>query len=299
MAGYRQIHTRMWSADQWFADLQPEFKLLFIYLFSNERTSVSGLYELPLRVMAFETGLEKDVILAGLEAFAKANKVLYDPATGVVYVRNMFKYQGSASPRVKDRIKADLKAIRDCALKTLWLQEYSVSIGYIDGRDTVSIGYEEGKDTSSSISISSSISSSISMDGGGMGEETKTAIPKTPREAAQNSDIQLYQQITGRFPGEDDYETIITTFEFLREKHGEKLDEFLKPYWSAWSTRKTKDQRPYSPASRVWYCEWAMQEDIPRANGHEPKVGETGTKTLDVIREVTRRKAARHANAHS
>ena len=35
MSGYRQLHTHIWS-DGWYEELEPAFKLLFIYLFSNE-----------------------------------------------------------------------------------------------------------------------------------------------------------------------------------------------------------------------------------------------------------------------
>jgi hypothetical protein len=262
----------MWSSDQWFADLQPEFKLLFIYLFSNERASVCGLYEIPIRVISFETGLDVPTIKSAFEAFGKVGKVLYDYVTGVVFVRNMFKYQGSPSPKLKPRILADIKAVPACALKDMWVNE-----------NRVWIGYGSGSDTSSSISISSSISSSVSVEGGGAGEET---IPTTPAEAAGHPDIQVYRNISGRFPGENDYATIISTIEFLKQQHDGDVETVLKPYWTAWSTRKTKDGKPYSPASLVWLCEWAMQGEIPKANGHEPKTGETKTDRQAIIRKV-------------
>ncbi len=44
MADFRNIHTHIWK-DAWFCELQPDEKLLFIYLFSNERASVCGMYE--------------------------------------------------------------------------------------------------------------------------------------------------------------------------------------------------------------------------------------------------------------
>jgi hypothetical protein len=65
------------------------------------------------------------------------------------------------------------------------------------------------------------------------------------------------------------------------------LIDFLKPYWMAWSTRQTKDHKLYSPSSLIWLCEWAMQEEIPRANGHEPKSGE-GSSMDEVIRKVAK-----------
>jgi len=117
MPNYRQIHTRMWSSDNWFTALRPEFKLLFIYLFSNARASACGLYELPMMNVPFETGLAMRQVIQGFEIFAQANKVKYDPKTSVVWVRNMYKYQASSSPKLAARIRADIRAVPDCDLK--------------------------------------------------------------------------------------------------------------------------------------------------------------------------------------
>ena len=65
MSEYRQIHMKIWK-DAWFLDLEPDHKLLFIYLFSNERSSIAGIYELSKRIMAFETGLTSEKITSGL-----------------------------------------------------------------------------------------------------------------------------------------------------------------------------------------------------------------------------------------
>lgn len=138
----------------------------------------------------------------------------------------------------------------------------------------------------SSSSSDSGFSDSLS-EGGGVGEGTNDSRnPETPKQAASHPDIMAYQRICGGFPGERDYAKIIETIQFLRGKYGDKLEETLKPYWLAWSTRRNKDGKPYSPHSLVWLCEWAMQGDVPRANGHEPK----RTHNKDIIR-----KAAQHA----
>lgn len=139
--------------------------------------------------------------------------------------------------------------------------------------------------TPSSSSSSSSKSYSYSEEGGGMGEGTKP-IPETPKEAKEHPDIQVFQSVSGRFPGKRDYGTIIDTVEYLRGQHGENIEGVLKPYWTAWSTRKTKDGKPYSQSSLVWLCEWAMQGEIPRANGHEPRQGETAVDKQAIIRKV-------------
>ena len=100
MAWYRQVHTKIW-ADSWFIELSIEQKLLFFYLITNRYTSVCGLYELPLRIMSFETGIDIEMLkLCFDDIFGKAGKAYYDYGSSVVWVVNMLKYQGSTSPKL-------------------------------------------------------------------------------------------------------------------------------------------------------------------------------------------------------
>lgn len=123
MANYRQLHTKTW-VDSWFMELSPEQKLLFIHLFSNQRASACGLYEMPIRVMSFETGLAPETIKKCLEVYNDADKVYYDFQTSVIWIVNMPKYQSSASPKLRARIEADIKAVPDCELKRRFLNKY-------------------------------------------------------------------------------------------------------------------------------------------------------------------------------
>ena len=122
MAIYRQVHVKMWKQDDWFLNLDPLDKLLFIYLFSNECASIAGIYELPLKVIAFETGLTPEHVTEALARFAEAGKVFYED--GVVWVVNLRKYNESASPKVQVRIKKDIAAVRDCKLKQQYIEYY-------------------------------------------------------------------------------------------------------------------------------------------------------------------------------
>lgn len=136
MADYRQIHTKIWK-DGWFIELSDQEKLLFIYLFSNERASIAGLYELALRVICFETGLDKRTVEAALAKFSKAGKAHYE--NGIVWVVNLRKYNENSSPKVTARLSKDLAAVADCPIKRRYLAYYNPieSDGY--GIDTVSI----------------------------------------------------------------------------------------------------------------------------------------------------------------
>ena len=70
--GYLQ--TKFWT-DPYVQTLSTIEKLLFIYLRTNQYTSICGIYELSLKTMSFETGLSEAEIIPALETLAKENKV--------------------------------------------------------------------------------------------------------------------------------------------------------------------------------------------------------------------------------
>lgn len=107
MAKRRIINTRFWS-DSWISNLDPSEKLLFIYLLTNEHTDICGIYELPLRKMAFETGIDKEMVEMIMKRFETDKKVFY--FSGWVYIRNFIKYQ-EVNPQVEIGIKRSLSEV--------------------------------------------------------------------------------------------------------------------------------------------------------------------------------------------
>ena len=127
MADYRMVQTRIWR-DAWFTELETDAKLLFIYLFTNERASVCGMYELPLKFVSFETGIAADRVQELLEQFAAAGKVYYKD--GVFWVANLRDYNESKSPKVRQRIAADIAAIPDGEIKRMYCEHYGIGYAY-------------------------------------------------------------------------------------------------------------------------------------------------------------------------
>ena len=128
MANYRQVHVSLWK-DEWFLDLEPEEKLLFIYLFSNESTSLAGIYKIAFKVICFETGLDPAFVKKTLKKLSDTGKVYYED--GVVWVVNMRRYHETSSTKVQTRIRNDIDEIPDCPLK----------IAYLENVNTLSIPY--------------------------------------------------------------------------------------------------------------------------------------------------------------
>ena len=146
MAKYRQIHTHIWK-DSWFLDLDPKHKLFFIYLFSNERASISGLYELAQKVMVFESGLSQEEIEEAFEIFSAAEKAFYDE--GVVWIVNLRKYHETKSPKVQAAIINDISSIRVCKLRGIYCERYGIDIVSDDRVSIPSISSSSSSSSSS------------------------------------------------------------------------------------------------------------------------------------------------------
>jgi len=72
----RSVNTYFWD-DSFVQDLNPNGKLLFLYLLTNSLTNVLGIYEITLKRIVFDTGLTDISILKSLEAFGSLKKVFY------------------------------------------------------------------------------------------------------------------------------------------------------------------------------------------------------------------------------
>lgn len=107
MAKFRIINTKFWTDGYVLDQLNPIDKLLFLYLITNPYTDISGVYELPLKVMAVETGIDKENIeKVIIPRFMKDGKVLYQD--GWIAIKNFHKHQ-SLNPKVQLGIEAGLK----------------------------------------------------------------------------------------------------------------------------------------------------------------------------------------------
>lgn len=137
---YRLIKRAFWS-DEWIATLNAGQKLLYIYLLTNERTTLCGIYRVSIRYMSFETGIPEEHVAAYLEVFAKAHKVYF--VDGWVKILNYQKHQ-SGSPLVKKGIERELSEIPEN------IKEYIYAIDTVSGNsepkpkaDTVSNGIDK------------------------------------------------------------------------------------------------------------------------------------------------------------
>lgn len=139
MSKQRMINTRFWD-DDYTSNLDPIEKLLFLYFLTNTSTSICGIYEIPLKKIANETGIDKEMVEKILQRFKKDGKFFYQ--NGWLCIRNFVKHQNQRSPKVQKGIEIELKAIPKDILE-------------------IFIGYGYGIDTQSHLNLNSNPNSNI------------------------------------------------------------------------------------------------------------------------------------------
>lgn len=102
MGKQRYVDTKLWS-DSYVSKLDPVEKLLFIYLMTNERTNLSGIYELPIKYMSVETGIETSMLQNILTRFENDGKIVM--FEGWVRLVNAIKHQNMNNAKIKTGVE--------------------------------------------------------------------------------------------------------------------------------------------------------------------------------------------------
>jgi hypothetical protein len=256
MAGYRQFHTKFWK-DEYLIELEPLEKYLFLYLFTNDLSSISGLYKIPLKVIRNETDLDDTFITKTLNKFQDDKRIFY--RDGVMWVINMAKYHANASPTTKLKVSADVSMIPECDVKNAYLYFMETGICSID---TLSIPHpypsvkakEKAKDKTKE-------------------KASESKSPPSPFpvpvdfEFSSGWQVRVFTKVTGisGIPGSD-MPKVMEALDSLQGKYSteSELTGYLTPYFQNWINRKTKDGRRYSKSNCAWLYDIALAgEPLP------------------------------------
>ena len=107
MAKQRYVNTHFWD-DKFIIELEPLERLLFLYCLTNPLTNILGAYEISLRRIAFDTGLDNDMVVRTFQRFEVAGKMYY--RNGWLVITNFIKHQ-SLNPKIVSGIRNELANI--------------------------------------------------------------------------------------------------------------------------------------------------------------------------------------------
>lgn len=125
----RYVNTKFWN-DNYVSELDPLQKFLFIYFLTNEHTNISGIYEIPLKVVAMETGIEKSMIEKMLPSLSE--KLSY--TDGRIVIKNFLKHQETKSENTFKGILNCWDAVGVDVIKNLVEKGlYDVNVGGLQG----------------------------------------------------------------------------------------------------------------------------------------------------------------------
>lgn len=97
----RVLNTNFWT-DNWVEELDPIEKLVFIYLITNPLNNLAWAYEISIKRISYETGLEENKIIQILQKFQDAGKIVkYE---NWIVIVNFIKNQ-SKNPKIETGIK--------------------------------------------------------------------------------------------------------------------------------------------------------------------------------------------------
>jgi len=161
----RYVNTRFWN-DTYVSVLDPIEKLLFIYLLTNEHTNISGVYELPFKIMAVETGIDESMFKKIMPRLK--DRIRY--VDGYIVIKNFLKHQETKSNLTLIGIKNCLKDLDENFLKDI------VNKGYYLITDEIMEGVCKGYARVSNYSNSNS-----NLDSNSIGDKSQENPIKTKK----------------------------------------------------------------------------------------------------------------------
>jgi|GEM_PF-1446637 len=108
MAVQRYISSSFWS-DDWIDSLTVKEKLIYLYLLTNDSTSISGVYKLTVKRIKDDTGIAREEITDILQKFAANKKAYY--VDEYIILPNWLKHQHLNNESVKLGTIRALKAL--------------------------------------------------------------------------------------------------------------------------------------------------------------------------------------------
>lgn len=101
------VNTRFWS-DSYVCDLDPTEKYLFLYFLTCSLTSICGIYEIPIRNIAFETGIDKEMVEKILKRFERDGRMIY--RNGWIAIKHFARHQ-MLNPKIVAGIRYELEKV--------------------------------------------------------------------------------------------------------------------------------------------------------------------------------------------
>lgn len=120
MGKNRMVNTFFWD-DGYIKKQSPKEKLLYLYLLTSPLTNICGIYEVTAGRIAFDTGIDEDMVVKILKKFQTDKRLKY--SKGYVAIKRFTKHQAKNS-----KIRKGIETLFEEAPKGLvrWVEGYPI-----------------------------------------------------------------------------------------------------------------------------------------------------------------------------
>ncbi len=114
----RIVNTDFWTDEKVLDNFSVEDKYFWLYLLTNPQTKQLGIYKLPIKIIAFQTGYSVETVKVLLDRFDRVYSVIkYNYETQEVAILNYLKWSIIRGGKpVEDCIKSDMEKVKDKTL---------------------------------------------------------------------------------------------------------------------------------------------------------------------------------------
>jgi len=99
----RVVDVHFWD-DPYVEGLDPIEKLLFLFLLTNSACNLLGIYEISLRRIAFDTGIDKDKVIKSLARFEADGKIYYCNEYIIISYNILSFYKGFGKTGIENKL---------------------------------------------------------------------------------------------------------------------------------------------------------------------------------------------------
>lgn len=125
MATFRTVNTAFWETPQVVDNFSPADRYIYLYCLTNPHTNLCGCYEISIRQIAAETGLDRDFVQNSLDRLHLLHHVIeYQPQSKELLIYDWPKSNWTASPKKQRRILCEIAKVKCWGFRLFLRAEY-------------------------------------------------------------------------------------------------------------------------------------------------------------------------------
>lgn len=220
MAIHRNIQMSFWTDTKICDEFSPNEKYMYLYLMTNPHTNLCGCYEVSVRQIVFETGLEKKAVNNLLSDLKAKGVIDIAEETHELLLINWHRYNWTSSDKFRKALAESISYVRHQGFKAYLTEVFEGGDMVYDHEkyhnDTVSIPYPYGSDTSVSVSVTVSDTDTVSVT---VTEEFEKLWNLYPKKQGKRDALKAYEKARKEGVTYEEVEKGIKAYaEFVKDK---------------------------------------------------------------------------------